>query len=432
MQYCRFCGAEAPNDSRFCGYCGRTLTDMTRGSVDTIGPTEPGKLPSNPPTILGNPSQPRVTNPGTGQKDVDAANRPGWVQGEMAQNIQQPGEQPGQGYTVPAFSYHAPQQRPPEPPFYEHHQSHSTASSTPVSQVHGFAARLMAGKTAKWVLLLVTVILVLVISGIGVVLLHPNAPALSVSGSSTIPAGETLHVHGTGFYPDGTVVLKLDNGLVLSPLNATGQAERSTDGGRGPANELAMLAAGQALQQQDAVNKALLVSGAGTFDAVIAVSDDWGLGTHTIHATENLGTRSAQLGFTIAPKQALLGVNPSTLDFGRIAMGRKVIQALIIGNSGRQRLTWTADTEGTVWLTTQTHTGTIEPGSLRQSIYVAVDTTHLKVGNYLAAVRISSNGVEVQVGVKLTVIPPGQQQAKLKINPGSLNFGRRLQGIRIG
>jgi len=162
----------------------------------------------------------------------------------MAQNIQQPGEQPGQGYTVPAFSYHAPQQRPPEPPFYEHHQSHSTASSTPVSQIHGFAARLMAGKTAKWVLLLVTVLLVLVISGIGVVLLNPNAPALLVNGSSTIPAGETLHVHGTGFYPDGTVVLKLDNGLVLSPLNATGQAERSTDGGRGPVSESAMLAAG--------------------------------------------------------------------------------------------------------------------------------------------------------------------------------------------
>src|SRR5438067_2503905 len=258
MQYCRFCGAEAPNDSRFCGYCGRTLTDMTRESVDTTGPTEPGRLPSNPPTILGNPLQPRVTNPGTGQKDVGAASSRGRVQGEMAQNIQQPGP----GHTVPASSSHTPQQRPPEPPFYEHHQSHSTASSTPVSQVHGFPARLMAGKTAKWVLLMVTVVLVLVISGIGVVLLNPHAPSLSVSGSSIIPAGETLHVHGTGFLADGTVVLKLDNGLVLSPLNATGQAERSTDGGTGPANELAMLAAGQALQQQDAVNKALLVSGA--------------------------------------------------------------------------------------------------------------------------------------------------------------------------
>src|SRR5438105_338451 len=99
MQYCQFCGAGAPNDSRFCGYCGRTLTDIAKDAVDTTRPTEPGRLPPNPPTILSNT---------------------------------------------------------PLTPFYAHHQPHSTAPSQPASQVHGFAARLMAGKTAKWILVLVT------------------------------------------------------------------------------------------------------------------------------------------------------------------------------------------------------------------------------------------------------------------------------------
>ena len=433
MQYCRFCGTEALNEARFCGYCGRALTGTTKDSVDTTGPTQPGIMtPHNIPIILSNQPQPDATHTGTGQKDGDATIRPGQVQGEKAQNIQQSGEHQYRSQSAQPFSYHAPQQLPPVPPMplHEPHQPHRSASRQLDSQVHGFAARLMARKTTKWILPLIAVIIVLVISGISVVLGNSNAPTISVSGSSTVPSGEILHIHGTGFLPDGSIVLKLENGLALSPLTTTGRAERGTDREAGSANGSLMLAAGQVTQQHLASNKALVVSGAGTFDADIAVSDTWGLGSHTLHATENLGSRSAELGFTIAPKQATLVVNPSALDFGKVATGRKVLLSLLVGNSGERKLTWVADTKGTVWLTTQTHTGTIQPGSLQQTIDVAVDTTHLKVGNYQAAVRISSNGGEVQVGVKLTVILPGQQQAKLNINPGSLNFGRLVTGTR--
>src|SRR4051812_19437282 len=92
MQYCRFCGAEAPNDARFCGYCGRTLIDITRGPVNPIGGTGPGRPPLNTPSILDNLSQPRVTKPGMGQEDVDATIRPGRDRNEMARNIQHPRE----------------------------------------------------------------------------------------------------------------------------------------------------------------------------------------------------------------------------------------------------------------------------------------------------------------------------------------------------
>src|SRR5436309_13350961 len=95
MQYCQFCGAGAPNDSRFCGYCGHTLTDIAKDAVDTTRPTEPGRLPPNPPSILSNT---------------------------------------------------------PPTPFYAHHQPHSTASSHPASQVHGLAASFMVWKPAIWIL----------------------------------------------------------------------------------------------------------------------------------------------------------------------------------------------------------------------------------------------------------------------------------------
>jgi len=234
--------------------------------------------PHNIPIILSNQPQPDATHTGTGQKDGDATIRPGQVQGEKAQNIQQSGEHQYRSQSAQPFSYHAPQQLPPVPPMplHEPHQPHRSASRQLDSQVHGFAARLMARKTTKWILPLIAVIIVLVISGISVVLGNSKAPAISVSGSSTVPSGEILHIHGTGFLPDGSIVLKLENGLALSPLTTTGQAERGTDREAGSANGSLMLVAGQVTQQHLASNKALVVSGAGTFDADIAVSDTWG------------------------------------------------------------------------------------------------------------------------------------------------------------
>ena len=66
MQYCRFCGTEALNEARFCGYCGRALTGTTKDSVDTTGPTQPGVTPHNIPIIFSNQPQPDATHTGTG------------------------------------------------------------------------------------------------------------------------------------------------------------------------------------------------------------------------------------------------------------------------------------------------------------------------------------------------------------------------------
>ena len=59
MQYCRFCGTEALNEARFCGYCGRALTGTTKDSVDTTGPTQPGIM--TPPQHTNYFKQPTAT-----------------------------------------------------------------------------------------------------------------------------------------------------------------------------------------------------------------------------------------------------------------------------------------------------------------------------------------------------------------------------------
>ena len=200
----------------------------------------------------------------------------------------------------------------------------------------------------------------------GIFLIAENQPPnIAVIGSSAVTIGNTLHVHGTGFLPNGSVVLKLEDGQVLSPYNGVGQTEHGTNTAAGSVNGL-MLVAGSLLPNALA-NTAISVNAAGSFDATIAVDDNWELGQHTIHATEDLGARTAELQFTITPKPAILVVNPTTLDFGKIEIGRKVFLAVRVGNAGGSPLTWVADTKGTVWLTAQPATGTIQAGNLAQS-----------------------------------------------------------------
>ena len=179
--------------------------------------------------------------------------------------------------------------------------------------------------------------------------------------------------------------------------------------------------------QNTLANTSISVNAAGTFDATIVVDDTWELGQHTIHATEDLGARSAELQFTITPKPAILVVNPTTLDFGTIEIGRKVFLSVTVDNGGGGALTWVADSKGTVWLTAQPATGVIQAGNLAQLIFIAADTTHLQVGNYQADLRFSSAAGEVRVAVKLTVIPRGQPLTRMTISPDSLDFGNQIE-----
>ncbi len=224
-----------------------------------------------------------------------------------------------------------------------------------------------------------------------------------------------MHLHGSGFIPGNSVSLTLDKGLPLSSAvhSATGQAQYS--GGPNSATALQLLAAGQFIQSS-ATDSIGHVNLDGTFDVVIVVNPSWSAGPHTIYATEQFTSRKAALKFTVIPTPAKLIVNSSTLDFGKLQQGNKVILSAVVKNSGGAPLSWTADTGDATWLMLQASTGTIQPGE-QQLIDATADTSHLKVGVYQATLHITSNGGDARLGVKVQVVPPGdKKQAILYVN----------------
>src|SRR5579859_5771657 len=204
MQHCQFCGTELPINARFCANCGRAVRDTPKGAAYLTASTEPGKQPFDISPTHSSPAHPFLA--GAEQKDVTIS--PLRAERGRTQNIQHPEELQTRSQTaLPLpFGYQARQSTPPAPLHRQY-----TAPWQQVSRIPGTASRLMANRIARWVILLVTVILVLTISGVFLVVAN-QPPALTVMGSSSVTAGETLHVQGSGFLPNGSIILKLDDG----------------------------------------------------------------------------------------------------------------------------------------------------------------------------------------------------------------------------
>jgi hypothetical protein len=67
---------------------------------------------------------------------------------------------------------------------------------------------------SKWLIVALTAIIV--IGSSSIILVHalmPATPGLTITGANVVPAGGTLHLHGQGFQPGGSVTLTIDNGL---------------------------------------------------------------------------------------------------------------------------------------------------------------------------------------------------------------------------
>ena len=417
MHYCRFCGSKVPMDAMFCPYCGRVIRDIE----DITVPTERGNHESDTPTILTNPPQIPLVDP---QRKPQIASDPIIAPSLEKRRAEDP--------QLPVELHTVHQTAKAEPFTYQPLQNvpllrQALSSRHFVTSFQHSATRIITNKKARWIIPLVAAILLLSVSGI--FLIEENQPPnLTVIGSAAVPLGNTLHVHGTGFLPNGRVVLKLEDGQVLFPYNGVRQTAHSTTTSARSLNGLMSVAG--SLLPKTLTSTTIPVNAIGSFDVIIAVDANWEIGQHTIHATEDLGARSAELQFTITPKPARLVVNPTMLDFGNIAIGRKVFLAVRVGNAGGTPLTWVADTKGTVWLTPKPATGTIQAGNLTQTIAIAADTTHLKGGNYSATLRFSSSGGEVQIAVKLTVVPPGQPQTRMILSPDILDFGNQSLGTQ--
>src|SRR6266699_2270215 len=275
-----------------------------------------------------------------------------------------------------------------------HPPPHHTPSSPPSHPPAG-------GSALRWLLASLVVIAVIIS---GLILLSP--PAISLSGSHAVSVGDTLHLHGGGFFPGGSVtftfdghvpLLFVDRGLpvVAAPRYSKGQVSAAL---------LQALAPGQA-GQSNSPGKTVNASLRGAFDVAIVVDPRWSLGSHTIRATENIagiGVRSAELAFNVVAGPARLVVAPPNLDFGTLQQGSRATQALTLSNASKQPLNWTAAAGTSNWVSLDTSSGTLQPGA-SLAIQVIVDVSSLSPGSYSATLAIASGSENIPVGVTLVV-----------------------------
>src|SRR5712692_6348857 len=274
-----------------------------------------------------------------------------------------------------------------------HPPTHHTAPSPPSHPPAG-------GCASRWLLASLVVIAV-IISG-----LFLFRPDITLSGSHAVSVGDTLHLHGGGFFPGGSVTFTLDGHAPLLfvdrglPVVA---APRYSEG-LVSAALLQALAPGQA-GQSDSSGKTANASLIGAFDVAIVVDPRWSLGSHTIRATESIagiGVRSAELAFNVVAGSARLVVVPPNLDFGTLQQGSRATQDLSLSNASKQPLNWTASAGTSNWVSLDTSSGTLQPGA-SQAIQVMVDASSLSPGSYSAILAITSGSENIPVGVTLVV-----------------------------
>jgi Viral BACON domain/Flagellar-associated PapD-like len=484
MDRCTYCGSILPLNAQFCGQCGSVISSARNAQRNMAGYPPANVLADEKPTTISKPSYPAM-----GYRDDrdDAAIRFYWSQGEMLQQTPHPdddedederrrralmlglplleamadqppaagvplvhgtpqiggvpvvhgnpnlpiGSSAAQGYpgAAPSFQPAAAPHTPapgagPWSPAYPHtpapRPSFPSSHSGPGSSGTG-ARPAPGGPPCGVVVLILTVICLIIVGTIGG-LFFGLPPAISISGGSAVAPGGALHLHGNNFVPGSSITLMLDDTIPLFASSTFHQATPSM------ASSLPMTL----IRQFTPANRTITASGNGTFDVTIPVSTSWSLGKHTIRAKENISSRSAVLYFTIDVPAAKLVARPSALDFGKIEQGSKPVMSVFISNSGGHLLTWQANNGDASWLKLQPTSDKIQVGGSAQFIYATADTSQLKVGNYSAAVHITSNGGTSLVGVKLEMVPASLQPvAKINVTPTSLDFGTLDTGQQL-
>ena len=292
MYHCVFCGAEIPEDARFCGNCGRTPISspdgQTRiGSFHRVGlepvpanTAAPGNQPGSPPSTHWEYEQPREVD---GQSTIPLGNDNDEEQRRRAAMLgmglllgaealpasgnapmvlgtpqiggvpsvsNTPGVQGGlSGWHAGAVP-HAPGYTPSLPsgssPTYtlHHHPQHpQPPHPKPVKP---------APKAGCAPLLIVAILIPFIIIGSIITLgFTVFAPGLSLSGSSSVVSGGTLALHGNHFIPGSSITLTLDNSLPV--FVEARPAGIQTAHALNPARNLSMTAAQLLLSSREVI-----------------------------------------------------------------------------------------------------------------------------------------------------------------------------------
>ena len=461
MRYCDHCGAEIPENARFCGICGRIpgegpkadeafdlrtwhYLDHQSDEYQTIGPEviAPlaagglGQIPaSNVPVV---PGTPQIGGVPAVQGTPQMGNGPA-VQGNphLAGHAPAPHELAHQApSSAPQHAWTWEQHPPAQKGRGRHRHERAEHGHAQTHHAHRFhlghahhtgmatTSKAATGVAAKWAIIVLAAVVVMASGGIIFVL--ASSPALSLSSSNTVSVGGILQLHGRGFVPGGSITLTVDNGLPATL--AESRPIQGARAGSGAANLADMLNNDQAQNS----NGSVVVDLTGTFDANVVAQSNWPAGRNILHAKESSSSRIADVAFTLLAEPAHLVINPPALDFGVIPQGSRVAESVLIGDTGGSPLNWNATTDGSPWLALQSSSGALQPNGTQDALYALIDTGKLKQGTYTAEISIHSNGGAAQIAVHMRVGPPvTTKQAQLNVNPAHLDFGQLAPGQQV-
>ncbi len=361
MRYCEYCATELPDHAAFCGHCGHAPTDPAE-ALTGLSEYPTAGLSNAPDTDDDEDEEEKRRRAAViGLSLPVLADSMARAPGENVAMVQGTPEVGG----VPSIQ--GTPQTEPTPDFtHLHHGSQPSVSPQHAVRLQDISSqstrhlhtsqrtRPGAGGSIRVALVTFAAVTLIVASiiGAGFTIL---SPALSLSGSTNVTWGETIHLYGSHFIPGSSVVLTLDGTIPLyyttvgpatraetsSPTRpsttpaptghlSTTRAETSSptrpSTTPAPTGHLSMrmqtsnanIAAGFAggdklphttqhytrpyvlsIDQIDTSTNSVVVSTNGTFNITINVSSDWHVGHHTIRAEEKITRRSAVLNFTI-------------------------------------------------------------------------------------------------------------------------------------
>jgi len=262
------------------------------------------------------------------------------------------------------------------------------------------------------------------------------SPSLSLSGSTNVTWGESIHLHGSKFIPRSSVLLTLDG---TTPLYFTS---------RNPATQASynmITTAGlETIEEQFAqvgpAKNSVVVSGNGTFNVDVSVNPNWHAGRHFIRASEEISTRSAELTFTIqqlgtsstttpsptgTPTPGLSCVKPASLALtASTGYIQPISQEVTLCTTGSGAINWTAswDHNAASWLQLDHTSGKINaPG--QGQVKVSMLAGNLTPGKYTTAITFSDQAKGSQVSLNVSFIV---QAGCINVTPGAFKVSSMI------
>ena len=368
MQRCQNCGTELPENAQFCSQCGfaQSVTTNTQTfssnylnyegmTLQSTGGAEKEEEERRRRMLLGLPLLGAIT----GDAQLSAGNVPvvqgppsmGGVPivqgtppigGASSHELFHAGTPP-QPQFVQQMPVSQPGQMPPTTPPVEFYHTAPPPTYHPVAPLK-LVPKKGPGSIPIWVV--IPIVIIIIIGGIFGTIFIILPPSLTLSGDTI--SGGTLHLHGSHFFPGGTVALTLDQGQVLT-----------LDSPRGP----------------------VTVSGTGTFDATISGTENWSVGQHTIHAQESSGGRNGALSFTLNANHTK--VTPNVFSFSSPGdahcayhgnQGWLCRSAISTSSSALGKLIWSISSTGLHGITITPTSGSLAPGQT-QPVTMAIPNT---------------------------------------------------------